>query len=59
MFIDKPPRSGTGQPYHQDAWYLKTEPDTLVALWLALEDADEDNGHVYFVPQNNKESPKT
>jgi phytanoyl-CoA hydroxylase len=50
MFIDKPPGTGTGQPYHQDAWYLKTEPDTLMALWIALEDADEENGCLYVVP---------
>lgn len=50
MFIDKPPGTGTGQPYHQDAWYLKTLPDTLMALWLALEDADQENGCLYVVP---------
>jgi phytanoyl-CoA hydroxylase len=50
MFIDKPPGVGTGQPYHQDAWYLKTQPDTLMALWLALEDADADNGCLAVVP---------
>ena len=50
MFIDKPPGVGTGQPYHQDAWYLKTEPDTLIALWLALEDADNENGCLAVVP---------
>jgi phytanoyl-CoA hydroxylase len=50
MFIDKPPGTGTGQPYHQDAWYLKTDPDSLMALWLACEDADQDNGCLYVVP---------
>ena len=50
MFIDKPPDTGTGQPYHQDAWYLKTKPDTLMALWLALEDADHDNGCLAVIP---------
>ncbi len=50
MFIDKPPGTGTGQPYHQDAWYLKTEPDTLMALWLALEDADAGNGGLAVIP---------
>src|SRR5260370_22876267 len=50
MFIDKPPDTGTGQPYHQDAWYLKTKPDTLMALWLACEDADHDNGCLAVIP---------
>ena len=50
MFIDKPPGTGTGQPYHQDAWYLKTEPDTLMALWVACEDADHENGCLAVIP---------
>src|SRR5207244_12964584 len=50
MFIDKPPGAGTGQPYHQDAWYLKTAPDTLMALWLALEDTDAENGCLAVIP---------
>jgi phytanoyl-CoA hydroxylase len=50
MFIDKPPGTGTGQPYHQDAWYLKTKPDTLMALWLACEHADQENGCLAVVP---------
>ena len=50
MFIDKPPGAGTGQPYHQDAWYLKTQPDTLMALWLACEDADCENGCLAVIP---------
>lgn len=50
MFIDKPPGTGTGQPYHQDAWYLKTEPDSLMALWIACEDADWENSCLAVVP---------
>jgi phytanoyl-CoA hydroxylase len=55
MFIDKPPGVGTGQPYHQDAWYLKTEPDTLMALWLALEDADTENGCLAVIPGSHND----
>ncbi len=55
MFIDKPPEVGTGQPYHQDAWYLKTQPDTLMALWLACEDADAENGCLAVIPDSHTE----
>jgi phytanoyl-CoA hydroxylase len=55
MFIDKPPGFGTGQPYHQDAWYLKTEPDTLMALWIALEDSDQENGCLAVIPGSHRD----
>src|SRR5438105_3473783 len=50
MFIDKAPNIGVGQPYHQDAYYLVTEPDTLMAAWIACDDADEENGCLHVVP---------
>ena len=55
MFIDKPPGFGTGQPYHQDAWYPKTEPDTLMALWIALEDSDRENGCLAVIPGSHRD----
>jgi phytanoyl-CoA hydroxylase len=50
MFIDKPRDLGVGQPYHQDAHYIKTDPDTLTAAWVALDDADVENGCLHVVP---------
>lgn len=50
MYIDKPRNLGVGQPYHQDSHYLKTEPDTLVAAWIACDDVDEANGCLHVVP---------
>jgi phytanoyl-CoA hydroxylase len=50
MFIDKPPNLGVGQPYHQDAHYLVTNPDTLMAAWIACDDVDEENGCLHVVP---------
>ena len=59
MYIDKPREIGIGQPYHQDAWYLKTDPDTLIAAWIACDDADLDNGclHVISGSQNDPIHP--
>jgi phytanoyl-CoA hydroxylase len=50
MFIDKPPNLGVGQPYHQDAHFLVTKPDTLMAIWIACDDVDEENGCLHVVP---------
>ena len=30
--------------WHQDATYLRTDPPSVVGLWVALDDADRDNG---------------
>jgi hypothetical protein len=43
MLFLKPP-GGSGQGYHQDSFYIPTLPDTLIGAWIALDDADEENG---------------
>lgn len=53
MFLDKPPGLGVGQPYHQDAYYLKTEPETLLAAWIACDDTDSENGGLFVVPRSH------
>src|SRR5580700_1607726 len=40
MFIFKQPRFGDEVLAHQDATYIYTEPDSLLGLWFALEDAN-------------------
>ena len=50
IFLDKPPGLGVGQPYHQDSYYLKTDPETLLAAWIACDDADPENGGLFVVP---------
>ena len=59
MYLDKPPELGVGQPYHQDAWYLKTDPDSLMAVWIACDDATLENGCLFVVPgsQNDPVHP--
>lgn len=53
LFFNPPGRGGQG--WHQDAYYIKTHPDTLIGAWIALEDADEDNGCLWVVPGSNHE----
>ena len=44
MFLAKAPGGGTGIALHQDAHYIRNEPGTLMACWLALGDTDRNNG---------------
>lgn len=53
MFYFKPP-GAKGQALHQDNFYLKVEPGTCIAAWLAVDAADLDNGGMVIVPQSNK-----
>lgn len=52
MLFLKPPQQ-PGQAYHQDSFYIKTAPDTLCGAWIAIDDCDEDNGCMYFIPGSN------
>lgn len=41
----KPPRGGGPKPAHQDNFYFgPSDYDGIVTAWIALEDADEENG---------------
>ncbi len=44
------PAGARGQALHQDQFYLKVEPGTCIAAWLALEPIDEENGCMSVVP---------
>ncbi|MEV6110769.1 phytanoyl-CoA dioxygenase family protein [Streptomyces sp. NPDC051940] len=49
MFYFKPP-GARGQALHQDNFYLRVEPGTCIAAWLALDDIDRENGGLEVVP---------
>ena len=49
MLYFKPP-GARGQALHQDNYYLRAEPGTCLAAWMALEDCDEENGCLHVVP---------
>ncbi len=48
MLFLKPPGQ-PGQAFHQDSYYIKTAPDT----WIAIDDCDEENGCMSFIPGTN------
>ncbi|HSH99552.1 MAG TPA: phytanoyl-CoA dioxygenase family protein [Reyranella sp.] len=44
MYIFKNPGIGGEVGWHQDATFLHTMPSTVTGFWIALDDADRDNG---------------
>jgi ectoine hydroxylase-related dioxygenase (phytanoyl-CoA dioxygenase family) len=44
------PAGARGQALHQDNSYLRAQPGTCLAAWLALDDCDEGNGCLQVVP---------
>jgi phytanoyl-CoA hydroxylase len=53
MFYFKPP-GARGQDLHQDNYYLRVKPGTCLAAWLAVDDADCDNGGIVVVPGSHR-----
>jgi ectoine hydroxylase-related dioxygenase (phytanoyl-CoA dioxygenase family) len=47
MLFLKPPGK-PGQGWHQDSYYIPTHPDSLCGAWIAIDDADEENGAMWF-----------
>ncbi|MES2959950.1 MAG: phytanoyl-CoA dioxygenase family protein [Pseudomonadota bacterium] len=54
MLIFKQPRIGGEVVWHQDASFLHTEPQSVVAFWFALEDATLDNGCLWVAPGGHR-----
>ena len=50
MYIFKQARIGGEVRWHQDASYLITEPPSVVGFWIAVEDANRDNGCLWVQP---------
>ena len=44
MYLFKQPQIGGEVGWHQDATYLYTVPTSVTGFWIALDDADRDNG---------------
>jgi phytanoyl-CoA hydroxylase len=54
MYIFKQPRIGGEVRWHQDASYLRTQPNSVVGMWVALEDARRDNGCLWVQPGGHR-----
>jgi ectoine hydroxylase-related dioxygenase (phytanoyl-CoA dioxygenase family) len=53
MLYFKPP-GARGQAPHQDNFYLRVDPGTCVAAWMALDACDEENGCMTMVPGSHR-----
>ena len=48
------PAGARGQALHQDNFYLKVDPGTCIAAWVALDRADGENGGLQVVPGTHR-----
>ncbi|OCT65435.1 phytanoyl-CoA dioxygenase domain-containing protein 1 [Xenopus laevis] len=55
MYIFKQPGIGGEVTPHQDATFLNTEPlGRIIGFWIAVEDATEENGCLWFIPGSHR-----
>lgn len=48
IFFKQPGQAGQG--FHQDSYYIPTQPDTLCGAWIALDRATTENGCLWMTP---------
>jgi len=49
----KPAKIGGAVPWHQDNGYWRCQPADLVSIWIALDDADRENGCMIVIPASH------
>ena len=54
QYFDKPPGNNSPTPAHQDGYYFMLEPNQAVTMWLALDDVDQENGCVRYLPSSQR-----
>ena len=54
MYIFKQPKFGGEVVCHQDSTFLYTKPETVIGFWVALEDANIDNGCLWVASGAHK-----
>lgn len=60
MYIFKQPEIGGEVVCHQDATFIRTQPNSCLGFWVALEDAKEENGCLWGIPGGHKgDMPKS
>ncbi len=52
-FLCKLPHDRKAVPWHQDASYWQLSPARTVTVWLAIDDADEENSAMEFIPRTH------
>ena len=59
MYIFKQPHIGGEVNCHQDCTFLYTEPQDILGLWFAVEDATLENGCLWVLPGGHKRGLKS
>lgn len=59
QYFNKPPGVGKPTPPHQDGYYFMLDPCEAVTMWLALDEVDEQNGCVRYIPGSHREGMRT
>lgn len=54
MYIFKQPHIGGEVRWHQDGSYLISEPSAVTGIWIAIEDANRDNGCLWVQPGGHR-----
>lgn len=54
QLVAKPPRARTELPWHQDDGYAPTDPPGYLTCWMALDDADLENGCMWVIPGSHR-----
>ncbi|CAA9320684.1 MAG: hypothetical protein AVDCRST_MAG93-5729, partial [uncultured Chloroflexia bacterium] len=58
MALMKPPFIGSEKPWHQDQAYFNIPVgQTVVGVWIALDEALPENGCMYIIPGSHTEGP--
>jgi phytanoyl-CoA hydroxylase len=53
-WFNKMPRDSTQTPPHQDGYYFMIEPQQALTMWLALDQVDETNGCLRYIPGSHR-----
>jgi non-haem Fe2+, alpha-ketoglutarate-dependent halogenase len=53
----KAPHDPLRVPFHQDAVYWPLTPSRTITVWLALDDVDEENAAMQFLPGSHLQGP--
>ena len=54
MYIFKQPHIGGEVRWHQDGSYLISDPASVMGIWIAIEDANRDNGCLWVQPGGHR-----
>lgn len=53
LFMKAPGK--TGQSWHQDEYFIPTRDRSLTGAWIAIDDADIENGCLWVIPSSHKQ----